>query len=549
MSNSLINLVKIYIDELNWSIIPIKKDKTPAVPTWKQYQEVKLTVPQFEDLIVSPSVKGKVFGIAVVTGKISNLTIVDFDNGSEDIFNGFLTPTVKTGSGGKHYFFKYAESLYQGSNRDLRIDIRNDGGYAILPPSRSVKGIYEWLKDYKTPMLDVPEDFIKSYTKNTTKITWSFDGVEEGGRNQASVHVAGKLVSNFREDLNLAWNSFVAWNQRNIPPIDEKELRTTFNWVVNADKKFHPEKYIEAQAEPIVPKEVKKLEDMELDELLAQEKRECLPLGVEEIDILFQHPAGFYVICANPGVGKGWWALWLSRKFWELHKKKTIYFSLEMSINLIKPRILQQWSSLTEKEYQNAIENDKTKLSKAVSMIRKGAIHIDEMGGSDTSVVKPEIFKKKIIEYYKQGYRIFHFDHLHELEGANVNNKNQEVVETWAKVFQGLCKDLPDIWLFVFAQPNGQAHMKKILTKNDVAGSKSIAQKCEFFYSLNRIVELDTETNSVKVVNDNREVVMFLDKNRITSAQYVAFNLYFSHTGNFLSKKRVGNYVGFIKEE
>jgi hypothetical protein len=25
MSNSLINLVKIYIDELNWSIIPIKK--------------------------------------------------------------------------------------------------------------------------------------------------------------------------------------------------------------------------------------------------------------------------------------------------------------------------------------------------------------------------------------------------------------------------------------------------------------------------------------------------------------------------------------------
>lgn len=537
--------------EFGLNIIPVKRDKTPAISSWSKYQTEKIDTDKFNSLYFEAKRKGiLVEGIAVITGSISGITVVDFDNGSEDILFGINTPTVKTGSGGKHYYFKYTNKIQQSANRELKIDIRNDGGYAIMPPSITNKGTYEWIRNLKTPLLELPENFIQTYQKSYSKDgkpirQWNFEGVGEGERNSRAVSVVGSLVNKFRNDLNTAWELFKGWNQTNTPPLEINELERIFKWCVDVDNKNLPSAINE---QTIL--NAKELYQLNLQELITIEKREMLSTGVKDIDEGFLHPAGYYVICANPGVGKGWWALWLSRKFWERHQKKTVYFSLEMTTDLIKKRILQQWSLLTEKEFDEVIENKNyLQIDKSIQMLKQDMFRVDEFGGSDTSQVKPEIFKKKIKTYYDLGFRIFHFDHLHEIEGANVNDKNQGVTETWAKVFQGICKDYPDIWLFVFAQPNAGASKKRFIEKTDVSGSKAITQKCEFFYSLNRKIDLDNDDGLPTVSNDDRNVFVFLDKNRITSVQYKAFSLYFSKTGNFIGKSQISNYVGMLKEE
>ena len=100
--------------------------------------------------------------LAVLTGKVNNITGIDFDVDKEtgycayeDIVKEFpelkQCKTTQTQSGGFHLYCLYdaeinqttnAHSLYKG------IDIRNDGGMLIAPPSKvfkegKVAGVYK----------------------------------------------------------------------------------------------------------------------------------------------------------------------------------------------------------------------------------------------------------------------------------------------------------------------------------------------------------------------------------------------------------------------
>lgn len=537
-----LEIINSYIEQ-GFNVIPVKSDKKPAIKSWVNFQKEKINIQKFEELLSEARRSGiSVQGVAVITGEISGITVVDFDLGSKDLFEGLLTPTVKTGSGGKHYYFKYTDKIQQSANRELKIDIRNDGGYALMPPSKTDKGVYEWVTDPHITPLDLPQWFIGHYySKGDNSIglkkNWSYNGVQEGGRNNMAVSVVGDLINKFRDKPETALQLFRGWNLTNTPPLEDLEILNIFKWCVEKDTKNNK----------ITVLDTKQLYQLDFDELVNIQQREMLTTGVHEIDSEFKHPTGYYVICANPGVGKGWWALWLTRKFWQRHQKRSVYFSLEMTTDLIRRRILQQWSVLTEKQFNEVIANkDYEKLQPAYEMLRQDMLRVDEFGGSDTSSVKPEVFRKKIEEYHKMGFRIFHFDHLHEIDGANSNETNQKVTETWAKCFQNICKDFSDIWLFVFAQPRGEASKKRYLERTDISGSKAITQKCEFFYSLNRKTDLEKEKTSNE---DDRLVEILLDKNRITSAQYTTYKMQFSLTGNFIGRKQVTNYLGMFKEE
>jgi Bifunctional DNA primase/polymerase, N-terminal len=66
------------------------------------------------------------------------------------------TYKVKTGNG-LHLYFKYCERLKNGTNvLGEKVDVRNDNGYVMLPPSSHVSGnVYTVSSD--VPLLDVPE--------------------------------------------------------------------------------------------------------------------------------------------------------------------------------------------------------------------------------------------------------------------------------------------------------------------------------------------------------------------------------------------------------
>ena len=108
------------------------------------------------------------YNIGVVTGKISGITVVDIDvshgkKGAES-WSALIeekgepeTLMAKTGSGGMHVFFKYNSALKTGSNRlGKDIDVRNDGGYVVAPPSKHRSGgVYAWIN--LSPLDDLPE--------------------------------------------------------------------------------------------------------------------------------------------------------------------------------------------------------------------------------------------------------------------------------------------------------------------------------------------------------------------------------------------------------
>ena len=175
-------------------------------------------------------------------------------------------------------------------------------------------------------------------------------------------------------------------------------------------------------------------------ELLKIEKKLELNTGITSIDADFGFPAGYYVIAGNPGAGKSWFALWLSRVFWLNNAKKSVYFSLEMPEPIVRQRILQQWSDLTKAQF----ESEKEEL-RAVEHLHQDAIVVDTFYADDGKYQTTTEFEKLFKEYYSLGYRCFHFDHLHELAGANVNQTNQKVTEDWAKAFQQIVKDYPDV--------------------------------------------------------------------------------------------------------
>ena len=88
------------------------------------------------------------YNTGVICGKINNITVVDFDaykvenkdthpfykDFLEEIDNNFNTFTVKTPSGGYHYYFKFNEKIKQ-TQSSIHIDIRATGGYVVGPGS------------------------------------------------------------------------------------------------------------------------------------------------------------------------------------------------------------------------------------------------------------------------------------------------------------------------------------------------------------------------------------------------------------------------------
>lgn len=135
------------------SVIPVKPDtKSPIIPSWKQYQNVKMTPDQ-----AYFSFQGTT-GIAVICGQVSeNLEIIDFDNHQKDASATLtrfkkLVPTghlliQSTPSGGYHVIYraekvagnlKLAQRMVNGKP-DTLIETRGEGGYALLTPSPKYK--------------------------------------------------------------------------------------------------------------------------------------------------------------------------------------------------------------------------------------------------------------------------------------------------------------------------------------------------------------------------------------------------------------------------
>ncbi|MBD3393355.1 MAG: hypothetical protein GF418_14605 [Chitinivibrionales bacterium] len=86
--------------------------------------------------------------LALKTGPDSGLTVVDADSaGAVSLVRRIVPdwiPSAKT-PGGRHWYFSYDSEIHGTRHADLKLDVKNDNGLAIAPPTEYAKGAYRWV--------------------------------------------------------------------------------------------------------------------------------------------------------------------------------------------------------------------------------------------------------------------------------------------------------------------------------------------------------------------------------------------------------------------
>lgn len=233
-----------------WSVIPLKEDKRPLI-SWTPFQfrradesEIRAWFEQFPDTLTA---------IGVVTGKISNLTVVDFEEGADFSLIQDKTFTVKTGGNGMHKYFQYDPDFRNSARTLPLIDIRSEGGYVVGFGSKSYKGEYTLLDDclvapmpkrvkdlllngkkkYSAP-IDTPNPDMTQTPEQVASDSFflleSYTGFGPGQRNDEMTRFIGKVLNRINP---LFWDTFgfdviCKANEKNTPPLERFELYNSF---------------------------------------------------------------------------------------------------------------------------------------------------------------------------------------------------------------------------------------------------------------------------------------------------------------------------------
>jgi hypothetical protein len=211
-------------------IFPCREDKSPLTPRG------------FKDATTNP---GLVKGfwtkypdalIGMPTGSHSGVFVVDLDR-LEAL--GELerelpeTLTVRTRSGGRHYYFQHVDGIRNSpGGLPEGIDVRGEGGYVIAPPSpgytvevkAEIAPAPEWLLELirKKPERPDPNN---SATGHSSINLATLGPIPTGGRNNTLARIAGKLRARGFEHADLEAVLLEINAERCTPPLDEGEVR------------------------------------------------------------------------------------------------------------------------------------------------------------------------------------------------------------------------------------------------------------------------------------------------------------------------------------
>ncbi len=281
------------------SIIPVRSDKKPTITSWKEYQERKPTEEEIQKWFSDSTVTG----IAVITGKISGVVVIDCEKDFDYSLVDFPETVVsRTGGGGKHFFFRYPKNIKVGNKTRFlpNADVRGDGGYVLVPPSLHYSGgSYEWEKEFdRENLTDLPEWFLKESSQPNIKPR--VVSVAEGQRNRTATEIIGKLVAHLPES---DWDSVAlplleAWNETNIPPMGIDELQRVYTSITEREQRKHTSSF-----KPISFRELQSLSSQKTDWLV----EDLFPSG--SVNILSGYPASYktwlllhIALCVSKGV-------------------------------------------------------------------------------------------------------------------------------------------------------------------------------------------------------------------------------------------------------
>lgn len=142
-----------------------RTDKRPALADWVQFQNELASEAVFEGWFGTRAEPN----MGVITGRASGrVLVIDIDDyrsgaGAEwwASVTGGIEPETwqqETGGGGRQFFFRVPEGVEISSHRTPIADIRCQGGFAMLPPSRHMSGKeYRWARERAPWDVDLDE--------------------------------------------------------------------------------------------------------------------------------------------------------------------------------------------------------------------------------------------------------------------------------------------------------------------------------------------------------------------------------------------------------
>jgi len=458
------------------SVIPVGQNKKPLIP-WKEFQSRIAS----EEEVTKWWTDNPQANIGIVTGKISNLAVVDVEKGG-DISKYPPTDTIATGGGGYHFYYSYAEGVENKTRVFPLTDIRGEGGYVVAPPSIHASGT-----EYKIIKNAGKKPFPSHLFGLKEKTDWKEikTGVVEGSRNDTMAKFIGKYMNAVSPE---EWESylwpFVVWqNEKNSPPLDERELRAI--WTSISKRAINNPRKTELV---VVEDDVDVLPLAEVAAAHALQQSESFKLGIPAFDEVME--GGFMdgdlvIVTGQTGEGKTTWCQSLT---YELAKNKvsTTWFSYEVLIKSL-------WAHFVKM----GVKDDMPSFA-PFKMVSGNMTWVEKM-------------MTRSIEKYNT--KVFFIDHLGFLS-KNINSPQE--ANNMSAYIGSICRQLKS-----FAVQNQVvvvllAHVKKVndkeISTDDLAHSVGIAQEADFVFVVKR--SKDYELN-----DKNTESAVRMIKNRRTGAR------------------------------
>jgi hypothetical protein len=210
-------------------VFPCKPDKSPYTPRG------------FKDATTNPGLVAAFWKrhpnakIGMPTGSWSDCFVVDEDRPKavEELERELPeTLTIRTPSGGRHFYFKHVDGLTNSRGAlPEGIDIRGEGGYVIVPPSEG------YTIEVRAPIADAPDWLLEDLRdeprissksgqpRSPSAIPDEGEPIYEGARDETLTRIAGRMhdgtrdLSQFEEDL-LDINE-----ARCVPPLPPEQVR------------------------------------------------------------------------------------------------------------------------------------------------------------------------------------------------------------------------------------------------------------------------------------------------------------------------------------
>ncbi len=298
----------------------------------------------------------RLFNIGIVMGDRAGIIDIETDThgetDGEDSLKAYMekagadlpnTWMFKSGSGGIHRLFRCDTPVSSGAGILPGVDVRANGGYAVVPPSIHPNGnFYEWLEGMNPTAFpdgpaDLPACLLKLLTvKNDDGTGTPFElpeKITKGERDETLFKMAASLRA--REELTeeeiLATLNSINENRCD-PPLTTKQVEK----IAKSVGKYDPGSSTHSKRLKVPELDVQSARDLQEEDLP--------PIRWIVADLI---PQGLTLLASPPKYGKSWWVLDLclsvaaGDRFMNHSTEKTgcLYLALEDSKNRLQSRI------------------------------------------------------------------------------------------------------------------------------------------------------------------------------------------------------------------